>query len=338
MSNPYSQPSISGYNSSPPADDKSFVESNRVKWSTHIDKIGTPLKTFAEAIDSAALAAFAATFGAGAGTSAKSGAYTVATSDRGKTFVVTNAPTITLLAAAGAGDGFTVAVRNDNAPASGSLVTIDANASETINGALTLVLQPGDSALLVCNGSDWFALVGGHRAPGIEILANDTAATGATIDFESLISNKHAAILLVFDDLVPATDATDLYLRTSTDNGSTYSSASDYVWSRNSLASTPPSNTAAGDASDSEIELAVNLGSQADEQVSGLIWIINPAKGGQRPKVMWSIAYQTASDAMALATGAAEVSPVSAVNAFRLLMSSGNVSTINYTLYGFRAS
>ena len=56
--NPYSAPAISGYNSSPPADDGTKVDSNRVQWSKHISKIGDPVKTLVEAAVSASTSAF----------------------------------------------------------------------------------------------------------------------------------------------------------------------------------------------------------------------------------------------------------------------------------------
>lgn len=56
--NPYTSQSISGYNASPPSDDGSQASSNQVEWAKHINKIGNPLRTLAEAINSAVLAAF----------------------------------------------------------------------------------------------------------------------------------------------------------------------------------------------------------------------------------------------------------------------------------------
>lgn len=51
--NPYVSVSISGYNASPPPDDGSQVASNIVTWAFHKVKIGDPLRTLAEAINSA---------------------------------------------------------------------------------------------------------------------------------------------------------------------------------------------------------------------------------------------------------------------------------------------
>lgn len=51
--NPFSPPSISGYNSNPPPDDGTQVTANKAKWQDILDKLAGPLKTFAEAIVSA---------------------------------------------------------------------------------------------------------------------------------------------------------------------------------------------------------------------------------------------------------------------------------------------
>src|SRR3990167_6478732 len=53
MGSKYSSQSISGYNSSPPADDGTIADSNKVQWQKHLDKIGGPLKTLAEGINTA---------------------------------------------------------------------------------------------------------------------------------------------------------------------------------------------------------------------------------------------------------------------------------------------
>lgn len=47
----YTPPTLSGYNSSPPSDDGSTTASNQVKWSTIKTKLGDPLSTYMQAID-----------------------------------------------------------------------------------------------------------------------------------------------------------------------------------------------------------------------------------------------------------------------------------------------
>ena len=57
--NPYSSQSIAGYNTSPPADDGSEVAANKLEWSKHKTKLGDPIKTLSEAINTAVSAAHA---------------------------------------------------------------------------------------------------------------------------------------------------------------------------------------------------------------------------------------------------------------------------------------
>lgn len=56
--NPYTTQAISGYNSSPPPDDGSQTDANKVAWSKHKTKLADPIKTLSEAVNSQALSAF----------------------------------------------------------------------------------------------------------------------------------------------------------------------------------------------------------------------------------------------------------------------------------------
>lgn len=65
--NPYTTQAISGYNDTPPADDGSVSSANEVTWAKHKTKLGDPIKTLAEAINTQNLAAFAKTVNTDAG-------------------------------------------------------------------------------------------------------------------------------------------------------------------------------------------------------------------------------------------------------------------------------
>jgi len=89
---------------------------------------------------------------------AKTGAYTVTSSDNNNVINWTTAgATATLTAAATLGAGFTVTLMNT--AASGD-VTIDPNASETLDGLTTRLLRPGGRVRLVCDGTNWRTLQG----------------------------------------------------------------------------------------------------------------------------------------------------------------------------------
>ena len=87
--------------------------------------------------------------------------YTAGGSDRAKMFVWTGGlGTLTLPTAAGVGTDYFVAVRNGG---SGNLV-LTPQGLDTINGAASLTLTPGDSATAVTDGTSWYTLGLGQSA------------------------------------------------------------------------------------------------------------------------------------------------------------------------------
>ena len=155
MANPYSSVSISGYNVDPPSNDASEVDSNQLDWVLqHKAKLGDPLKNLAESINTNSVNAHARRLGTTFET--KSTNYNIAApGDQGKFFEVTGITTITLPAVADAGDGFPVTIINNGT----GTVTIDGNVSELINGSPSIVLSPGESILLTCDGLVWIGAV-----------------------------------------------------------------------------------------------------------------------------------------------------------------------------------
>lgn len=87
--------------------------------------------------------------------------FTAGTSNLAATLVWTGAGgTLGLPAAPAAGSGWFVNLRNSGTGA----LTVDPNGSEQINGSATLVLQPGDSAIAVSNGANWYTVGLGQEA------------------------------------------------------------------------------------------------------------------------------------------------------------------------------
>lgn len=122
-----------------------------------------------------ALATIQAPFGGGV--VAKSGAYTVVAGDRGKVISCTGTWSLSLTAAATLGAGFVVSVVNDGT----GVITIDPNASETIDGAATLALGAGLSAIIVCTGTAWLV-----AAKETTAYVEPTLATGSTVYAQEL--------------------------------------------------------------------------------------------------------------------------------------------------------
>lgn len=86
---------------------------------------------------------------------AKSADYTAVATDNMSWLNFTGNATLSLPAAATAGNGFCLVVR----PNSGLTVTIDPNGSELINTAATISIADEDIAVLFCDGAAWIAAI-----------------------------------------------------------------------------------------------------------------------------------------------------------------------------------
>lgn len=65
------------------------------------------------------------------------------------------------------------------------LVTIDGNASETIDGAATRIMWAGESAILLCDGSNWFK-ISGKTIPIVAQMTRDAAQSIANTSVDKI--------------------------------------------------------------------------------------------------------------------------------------------------------
>ena len=87
--------------------------------------------------------------------------YTAGVSDRAHMINWTGTTgTLSLTGASTLGDDWFFYVRNNGS----SAITIDPDGSETINSATTLVMNPGDSAMIICDGSAFYTIGLGKSA------------------------------------------------------------------------------------------------------------------------------------------------------------------------------
>lgn len=105
MGTKYTTQSITGYDASPPPDDGTTGSDNKVTWAKHKTKLAGPIKTLAEAVNTAMV-----NFVDWATTS-KADAYTTAADDDNRVIECTSSPTITLGAPGTMGSGYTVTIK-----------------------------------------------------------------------------------------------------------------------------------------------------------------------------------------------------------------------------------
>lgn len=163
MGTKYSSQSITGYNASPPSDDGSQVEANKIKWATHKDKLSDPVKTLAESINTALVTYVDRQ------PTLKSVNYTTVASDHLKMIEATGTITITLGAVASMGAGYTVTVKN----AGTGTITVEGSGSETIDGSLNVTLKPDDSIICIVDNSSGSYLIAGRNIEYVNALTSD---------------------------------------------------------------------------------------------------------------------------------------------------------------------
>lgn len=111
---------------------------------------------------------------------------TIVASDRGKVLDCTASGFSVAVTAAGTlGDGFFCWVRNS--AASGN-ITIDPNASEEIDGVLTISLGPGEACFIGCNGSLLRTVGRRMWRPGTQLSKNPYATASSTTQAHGLPS------------------------------------------------------------------------------------------------------------------------------------------------------
>lgn len=147
MGTKYSSQSTSGYNSSPPVDDGTVSEANKVKWSTIKTKLADVLKTFGEAINTALVTALDTS--PRAITASDSSAAT----DHWKTIQVNTASvTVTLADATTMAAGYIVDVANNSTGDVNVALATSTNTIDTVTNA-TPVIAAGETRRYIVNAA-----------------------------------------------------------------------------------------------------------------------------------------------------------------------------------------
>lgn len=194
MGTKYSSQTISGYNASPPADDGSTAASNQVAWAKHLSKIGNPLKTLAENINTALLTALSTTVRTITASDSTTAADHLCTIQIAST-VTTAAITVSLMDATTAANGYIVNVNNQSTIAHTIGVT---TASNTINSATASIsILPMQSIVFTVNAAATgfiamrsayaaYASVAAHATTCNPWVAENVVLTGGAVTFTDI--------------------------------------------------------------------------------------------------------------------------------------------------------
>lgn len=220
-----------------------------------------------------------------------------------------------------------------------SLTTALAGTSVNINGATAETSANDSDEILIYDAS-----AGANRkmtrgnfltAAGSTwtLLSTTTASSSATIDL-SLTSgyNKYRVHI---HGLVPVTDDVDLYARFQTAGGAYRSGASDYKF-----ASFGRDNTDIGVSSSAAAQIEVNstsdsgLGSAAGEHFSAVVDISSPRSSSEATLFRADMVFAQASGNLCVLNTAGSVATAEDNDEVRFLLSSGNISSGTFKVYG----
>ncbi len=173
---------------------------------------------------------------------------------------------------------------------------------------------------------------------GLALVEQHTASSSAELDFTTCISSTYDEYEVHINQLTPATNSVNLELQFSTNGGSSYDATSGhYAW-----ASYGFSNTGAG-SSGNQSTTYIDMGGNpvyngSTQAVGGTYHLYNSGSGSKYPVIQGSNLVPKASDQTAQpAEGNFPVGvylQTTAVNAFRILFSSGNIASGITRCYG----
>lgn len=168
---------------------------------------------------------------------------------------------------------------------------------------------------------------------GMVLLQSQTVSSPvASVVFTNMTG--YTNYLVLFSNYTPATNATGLNMQMSINNGSSFISAAASYRSQNFI--TFGASTAAATSTGTFLSLSSNHNNTAGTACAGSIFINNPG-GGFFTTVNYNSFYITGAVSTAnYLTGGQCVGTTSAVNAFAIFPSSGNISSGNFQLYGIR--
>ena len=179
-------------------------------------------------------------------------------------------------------------------------------------------------------------------ADGITFISSQTASNSASISFTSGLDSTYKAYKFVFSNIHARTDSSNFSFNLSTDSGSNYN-----------VTKTSTAFRAIHDEADSTTELAyetgtdlaqgtgvqridcANLGSGADESLSGSLTLFNPSSTTYVKHFITDSNFNSFDDLTIRGFIAGYGNTTSAVNAIQFKMSSGNMDGVIY-LYGIK--
>lgn len=211
----------------------------------------------------------------------------------------------------------------------GSLVRI---ASTTVAG----VLEVSTNAEALAGTSDSVAITPSslNTVLGLVKLASGNCSATAVCDVAMASYTSYKNKLLHIQRFQPATDGTSLYLRFSTDGGTTFdagATAYGYIqYQANSAGTFAQLATAAA-----QVSVATSIGNSSNAGVSAAIDVFDSTINTVNTLVNWRASFISNAGNISENHGTGGASAAQDTDAIRILFSSGNIASGSWKLYGY---
>lgn len=201
-----------------------------------------------------------------------------------------------------------------------------------------IITSPTNGQVLKYNGTNWVNADESAGSGDLVLISTATASNSSSIDIAGLDSTYYEYLLIV-QDLVCQTDDTQVQLLVGTGAGPTYQTTN-YSYAIQIYSHI--SSAVAGGLSQSAIGLVypggtAGLGNAANESYSGNIYIYNPSDTSAYTRINSFGSYSRADGNPSGYNINGVWHSTTAVTALRIKMSSGNISSGTFKLYGIKA-
>jgi hypothetical protein len=225
------------------------------------------------------------------------------------------------------------------------ILTLTHNATtNNLPGAANITTAAGDRAIYESDGTNVYcvsynkasgtAVVGGSSA--LTLLSTVTASSSATVDVETTFSSTYTQYMLVINNLnTQAAGNVELYFQMKI--GGSYITTSTYqaAVDKSAANSTAYSAIAQNDGSLSYVNMMGTVASStAGTSSSFVMYIHGPSNTTLNKYVEWTGHYVDSSEVLRRSYGAGGNSGTAALTGIRFYLSSGNITSGTFRLYG----
>ena len=220
-----------------------------------------------------------------------------------------------------------------NPDSTGAVAVVDQSGNALAGGELVAGMMA--MVMYNANTSNW-RLVSAHPSattPGVVLLESGTISNDATLDIVLTSYTGNRSLIFELTDVVPAADAQIIYMRFSTNGGSSYV-ATNYVHGELTWTSGSATSSVTATETGTGIPIAAAASSDSGARLNAKIRLPNQT-ATQRPGVFFESVYgSTDGDVYFNAGGHGGHKTAQDVDAVRFLANSGNLSSGGYAVYG----